>query len=101
MTGLRRRYAYARVSVKVGEVEVVAGVEMRDAWGDGVPTLPELYWQVRETVVRVATVMAGCPDDQIAYHVESHLRERFGADRSYFIEVGRGALDEYVQVFQE
>lgn len=94
---MRRRYAYARVTIRMGEIELVAGVELQP--GEG---LRVLYQEVRALVERIlATAPIAWGDDQIAYLIESHLRLTFGPDRSYFIEVGRGSLDEYVQVYQE
>jgi len=99
---LSKRQAYVRVTetfeVPNGDpVEVIAGVELHPNI-----TLRWQYDQLRRAV-KVAlspSILRNYSDAGINGRVEDQIRQIFGNQVSYFIEVGRGKLDEYVQVYQ-
>lgn len=95
------RKAYVRVvETFVGgleqPIEVIAGIELHP-----VNTLRSQYDLLRK-VIRTALHPSGLrnwSDEVINAQVEIGIVSTFGEQRSYFIEVGRGDLDEYVQVY--
>jgi hypothetical protein len=90
---MKKREAYVRVTLCATEnLEVLVGVEI----GEGEdPSI--LYAEVRAAVWPVDIVDKN--DMQIGKTVEEMIRFHYPG-RSYFLEVGRGAGDEYVQIFQ-
>lgn len=90
------QYAYARVVVKgtdsLGQkVEIIAGIEILD------DDHKELYEKVRKIIS--LDLDFNLSDIIIAARVEDLLSSCWPS-RSYFLEVGRGDLDEWVQVFE-
>jgi len=97
---LSKRQAYVRVVERIDHlavpIEIIAGVEL-----DIMRSVSNQYREVREAV-RAAlspTVLHNYSDGIMAESVEAQLLRRYPG-RSYFIEIGRGNLDEYVQVYQ-
>lgn len=95
------RYAYVRVvlrrTITAGEVvEIIVGVEHEPA-----SLSSEEYVAVRAILEERLTEMFvwRANDDDLAEAVESAILFHFPG-RSYFLEIGRGALDEWVQVYE-
>ena len=98
---MRRRYFYARVTrasaCKDGPVEIIAGVEVKQG-----ELAREVYRETREILDQFRDVELRSFDDQLLANVtEQRIKHRWPDGRSYFLEVGRGPMDEYVQVYQE
>lgn len=81
---MRPREAYAVVSLREGDLEVVLGVELRAG-----EAARELYVIARRAIDRgTSTPVYELDDEEIALDVEECLRSTHG-DRTYYIEVGR------------
>ena len=95
------RKAYVRVVYTIDEplvepIEVIAGVELQ-------PNLI-LQYQYNELhkVLRRAlspSTLRNFSDAELTGTVEQAILRRYPEGTSYFIEVGRGKLDQYVQVY--
>lgn len=105
LTLLQARYRYARVTFRLfgdpENVEVIVGVQIPTS----VPSISAFYRVVRRCLQGTADLLltSGAPDDTIASGIEARIREDeelWEPGRSYFVEVGRGNRDEYVQVFE-
>ena len=101
---IQSKYKFVRVTVKHGDVEVIVGVDI----GTETKPIADQYWEIRAIVedrlsvdplTTAETEWWKDPDDDIAARVETILRAAWPG-RSYFIEVGRGTLNEWVQVYQ-
>lgn len=96
-----KRKAYLRVTEHITEglttpIEVIVGVELQP-----LVALSVQYSNLRENMRRMLTPsrLRNYADDTIAYTLEEMIGHAYNG-RSYFIEVGRGNRDEYVQVFE-
>jgi hypothetical protein len=96
---MKRRYFYARVtrSTSDKQVEVVAGVEVKK----GEP-VARIYDETREILDQFHDdVLLAFSDQALAEEYERLIKAHWPDGRSYFLEIGHGAGDEYVQVYQE
>ena len=97
--GMKRK-AYVRVSHKITHlsvpIEIVAGVEL-----DTLFPVSKQYAELRNNIVYSVspTALNNYSDAEIATSIEARIIDQYPG-KSYFLEVGRGALDEYVQVFE-
>lgn len=96
-----KRKAYVRVTEHITEglttpIEIICGVELRP-----LVAITVQYNSLRANMMRVLTPsrLRNYADDTIALALEERLGHAYPG-RSYFIEVGRGNMDEYVQVFE-
>lgn len=97
------RHAYVRVThhlnpeIPYVPIEVIAGVELQPMY-----TLRSQYDRLARVLKTAMTpVMAhNYSDEAINGAVEEAIKKEYGDKLSYFIEVGRGDMDEYVQVYQ-
>lgn len=103
---LRSKYAYVRVTIKGNDllgipVEVVVGVAYTPLSQAGERmSARAMYEQVRIAMER--ELLSRIPDEEdeeLAAAAESVILKGWPG-LSYFIEVGRGDLDQWVQVFQ-
>ena len=92
---IRARYAYVRVTIATGDgIEVCGGVELRAG-----ENLTAMYAAVRTAMCDALKPLTASVDDaQLAEAFERCVAANWPG-RSYFCEVGRGYLDEYVQVW--
>lgn len=98
---MSQRKAYVRVveTLNPGEgyppIEIIAGVELHPN-----ETVTSQYGVVRRCIRRAIspTLLHNYSDAQINAAVEHEIVHTV-PNRSYFIEVGRGAMDEYTQVY--
>lgn len=96
------RKAYVRVTERFTHLaeplEVIAGVELRP-----VHSLTSQYTKLRGLmkVALAPSVLRNYSDEAIAASIELVIQANYPESSSYFIEVGRGNLDQYVQVFEE
>lgn len=98
---MSKRQAYARVTVSFAvpsgdPIEVIAGIELHPY-----EPLRSQYDRLRKATTNALSPssLRNYSDADINAAVERAIIETFGTRPSYFIEVGRGKLDEYVQVF--
>lgn len=80
------REAYAVVSLRLLDVEIVVGVELR-----GGETAAAVYEVGRQAAVKAETWLSlepQTPDEELASYVEGKLL-RAHPDRAYYVEVGR------------
>lgn len=95
-----KRQAYVRVVEVISHlevpIEIIVGVELH-----ALLSVSAQYEDVRQTLKRglSPSILHNYSDASIAEVIEGQIKDRHPG-RSYFIEVGRGNLDEYVQVFQ-
>lgn len=95
-----KRHAYIRATRKLTHlaepIEIIAGVELNT-----LETVRAQYNRLHGLLARALTpaMLRNYADDTMAAAVELAIQNTYGAEVSYFIEVGRGTQDEYVQVF--
>lgn len=98
---MNKRKAYVRVVWTITHlaepIEIIAGVEL-----DRIQPVRLQYAYLKKLMETVLSpsMLSNYADDTLAYKLEDHIRGHYGPGRSYFIEIGRGKLDEYVQVFE-
>lgn len=97
---MNKRKAYVRVVWTITHlaepIEITAGVELEHYL-----PVTQQYRNLRsmmETTLSPSR-LSNFGDDLLAATLESSIRAWYPG-KSYFIEVGRGKLDEYVQVFE-
>jgi hypothetical protein len=96
-----KRKAYVRVTETFDHlaepVEVCVGVELSK-----VLTVKAQYVRLREYIRSAMSpwLLRNWSDEAIAGAIEAVIKDRYPEHISYFIEVGRGKMDEYVQVFE-
>jgi hypothetical protein len=96
---LSKRHAYVRVVERIDHlavpIEVIVGVELHKLL-----TVKAQYDDVRTMIRRALspTMLRNYSDDALTEVIERHIQALYPG-RSYFIEIGRGNLDEYVQVY--
>jgi hypothetical protein len=94
---MKPRHAYARVTHAQGNVEIVAGVAILPR-----ERAAEVYKRIERTLsLFLPSELTGRADDDLADDTERLLKFEFPDlyDRGFFLEVGRGDLDQYVQVY--
>ena len=95
------RKAYVRVTERITHlaepIEIIAGVEL-----SRMKSVTSQYNRLRDAlkVALSPSVLRNYDDDSIAASVELAIHKYYPFMPSYFIEVGRGNLDQYVQVFE-
>jgi len=92
-----RRESYARGVVRCGPIEVIAGLEYRDA-DRFIPLRDELRTLMLQTVLYLKQIEGQPDEDALARGIELALQGRW-PDRAYFIEIGDDAIG-WIQVFQ-
>ena len=95
------RKAYVRVTYTIDEplvepIEVIAGVELQQNL-----VLQYQYNELHKLLRRALSpsTLRNFSDAELNSRVEQEILRRYPEGTSYFIEVGRGKLDQYVQVF--
>ena len=92
---MRSRYAYVRVSVDLADgIEVCGAVALLPG-----ESCQLVYNKLRAEMHKWLSPFADADDAAIATEFE-RLVLSVWPGRSYFCEVGRGYLDEWVQIFQ-
>jgi len=97
---LNKRKAYVRVVERIDHlaepIEIIAGVEL-----DMMRSVTNQYRELRLLIQHALSpsMLRNYNDGTLACALEDHIRVQHPG-RSYFIEIGRGKLDQYVQVFE-